>query len=388
MEGPRYLKKGEFKSLTKLLNHGFPNVKPMDKTWRHLYAGLEKDFKNYLVIKDKENIISHVGLFPLYAQAGKSVIKVAGIGGVATYKKYRGHGLMRELLNYSIKIMQKENYDIAWLTGDRKRYGNYGWENGGRVHTFTVTERQIRDIKIKDFKIRKLKDEDRFLRQIKLIHEKEYFKVRRTYDDYKRLFSRMWKETYVAFLKGRVIAYVTFERDKKDSKSGKVFEYGGDKNGLKSLIKYILYKLKIERLNITCPVYHSKYKDIFIEFSSNWSINVYANSQMIKIINLNSLLKKFIVQMNAKRRRLGSKVRGNVTLKIPELNQSVTLAVNENVKIINKESKYKLALNSKDMVRLLFGLSKPSDDFNLGKEFLVLDSIFPLDFFIWPLEGV
>jgi predicted acetyltransferase len=385
-EEPRFLKRNEWKSLVKLLNHAFPNDIPFDKTWPHTtLIKCKDDLKGHLVIKDKGRVVSHVGIFPLKAVIGDSVINIAGIGGVSTYKSYRGRGFMKMLLNRSIEIMKKEKYDISWLGGDRRRYGNFGWENGGAVYKFFITERSIKDICTEEFEVKEYNGGKEYLNQIKVIHEKEYLRIRRTNEMYKILFSRMYKETYLAYKDGKVISYITIQKNKENPALATAYEYGGDISGFKYLLKYLFTNLKIERLDISSPFNYTEYKDLLFKCSSSWNINC---SGMIKIINLKSLLKKFENQMSMKIKDLGVINKRKITLVISDNNEFATLQIGNSIKVTDKESNNKLVLNERDMVKLLFGLSKPSNEFNLSKEFLVLDVVFPLDFYIWPLEVI
>ena len=73
---------------------------------------------------------------------GKAVVRVGGIGSVCTDPASRGSGIMSEMLNQAKGILDRE-FDISWLSGDRFRYRNYGWELGGRQRVFTILKRDL-----------------------------------------------------------------------------------------------------------------------------------------------------------------------------------------------------------------------------------------------------
>ncbi|MDD5686784.1 MAG: GNAT family N-acetyltransferase [Elusimicrobia bacterium] len=386
-----FLDKSSLDSFFKLLDNAFPGEGPFDRTWPHACDRLEKNFKKHLIIKDKSKVISHVGLLPMNLMVDGSIIKVGGIGQVATHTDYRGQGLMNLLLNQTIRIMKEQEYDISWLAGDRKRYNSFGWENAGMVYRFYITDRTVKNINIlkninsRDFKVKFYKGENRYLKQIRDMHVKEKFGLKRNGEEYKVLFGGLKKETYLAVKNNKVLSYITIQKFKANVKNTKVREYGGDIEGLKFLIKYIVEKFKLEFLTVNAPVFFSKYREVLFECSSSWEI---VSSGMIKIINLESLLKKFTNQMTKRLKSTGYKNKKNITLVISENNQSATLQVGESVKVIDKESSDRLVLSEIDMVRLLFGMSKPSDNFQISGDKMILDSIFPLNFFIWSLEKV
>lgn len=383
-----FLKKRDVKSFFNLLDHAFPSDSHFNETWAHTCNSLPENFKNHLIIRDKGRVVSHVGVHPMMIKLNGSVLKAAGIGAVSTLEKYRGRGFMQALLKASIDLMKKKKYDISWLGGDRKRYGFFGWENGGRSQGFGMTNRILKDLKMQSYKVKKYNGENKLLKEIKSIHDMENFGLSRSNTGYKLLLGELKKEIYIAYDNNKAVSYIIIGIAKKNNKSAvtaRTFEYGGDVNGLKYLFKYIFEVLKCENLNISVPVFYNKYKKLLFEICSNWSVNL---GGMIKIIDLKSILKKFEKQMSLKTRKLNMKASRTITLEIPELNQSATLKIGNDVKVIHKPSTDKLVLDQRKMIRLLFGLTKPSDSFLLGKEFLILDAVFPLDFYFFQSESV
>jgi|GEM_PF-1331620 len=384
LQKAEFLKTRDYKNLLNLLNHSFPGAKPMNKTWRHLYSVPENITKTGIALKEKEKLISHVGLFPLSALVNGSTVKICGIGGVCTHEKYRNRGCMKTLLAYAIEVMRKQKYDISWLSGDRNRYGYFDWENGGRQYRFFLADRSFGNVDADILKVKKYNGERKFLKQIIAIHEKEDFRVKRTEDGYRRLLRRMNKTTYLAFDAGKPVSYITLDRSRENPETGTIFEYGGDPESVKSLLKYFFTNLGIKGVHIYSPVIRTSYTDMLFQCCAGWSMDC---TGMIKIINLKSLLSKFQRQMSEK---IQDTTTGNceITLIMKDTGQTATLCIHKNVKVVNGVSSRKLCLSDRDMVRLLFGLSKPSDIFPIKKKYSELDSVFPLDFYIWPLETV
>jgi len=101
---------------------------------------------NYINEEDGE-ITSGLGIFPQKLRAkcaGKDiVIDLGGIGSVFTVEEHRGKGGMSSTLNDAIEIMKEDKYHLSWLSGDRYRYRNYGWDYAGSYYKFTVYMRDI-----------------------------------------------------------------------------------------------------------------------------------------------------------------------------------------------------------------------------------------------------
>ena len=91
--------------------------------------------------------------------------------------------------------------------------------------------------------------------------------------------------------------------------------------------------------------------------------------------------------MELSRKRCGAENSGVVTLERGD-GQSATLEIGKEVKVSDKKTANVLKLSDLDMVRLLFGLVRPSEAFKLTKEQLILDSVLPLDCFAWLTDSV
>ena len=95
------------------------------------------------VILAKDQIASHVGLYPIEVSAAGVSLTVGGIGAVATAPEERGKGHMSRLLQHVIEVMRERGYPLSWLGGDRQRYGTYGWETAGLTYCLTFSKRSL-----------------------------------------------------------------------------------------------------------------------------------------------------------------------------------------------------------------------------------------------------
>ena len=133
------LTKADIPGMLSLLDNAFPADEPFVTTWTHTCTPAPKDYKEHILIKDGEFVASHIGIYSLACKVDGALLKIGGIGAVSTHEKYRGKGHMNDLLLKASELLKERKFDISWLGGDRKRYGNFGWENGGRVCKFIIT---------------------------------------------------------------------------------------------------------------------------------------------------------------------------------------------------------------------------------------------------------
>lgn len=90
------------------------------------------------IATDSKGIAGLIGIYPLRMKVGTATLRVGGIGTVSVRSDARGSGLMSGMLNDTIQALEDGGYDLSWLGGNRFRYGNYGWDHGGRRIEYTV----------------------------------------------------------------------------------------------------------------------------------------------------------------------------------------------------------------------------------------------------------
>jgi hypothetical protein len=91
----------------------------------------------------------------------------------------------------------------------------------------------------------------------------------------------------------------------------------------------------------------------------------------------------FCAQMNRRRSQIGATKTGAVTLVVAETGQRSTLRFGKTVTATRVPAGERIVLSEAAMVRLLFGLSRPAAACSA-----LLDAVFPLDFYVSPLEDL
>ncbi len=329
-----------------------------------------------IIIKD-DKILSLVRLFPLNLIVGEKKIKTGGIGGVATDAESRGKGYMGKLLNYNIKRMKEESYCLSVLGGDRYRYGNFGWEYGGRQINLNISRRSLSKTGIKPAtEVKRYQGEEDILKKIIEVHEKEPLRVERTKRGYQLLYQKIGTALYWAESKGN-FAYIDLSGE---SQANQVIEWGGDERIISSIASYLLNRFGSSAMTFPVPV-SKKFPKILFELSAGWSLTI-VNS--VKIINLKKTLKGFLPQIEE---RWGSNEKEEITFQIKESKEAVTLLLGKKASIEEGKGKNLVSLSEKDMAGLFFNFI-PARCFSLGRPTLLLNKIFPLDFYIWPLDYI
>ncbi len=377
MTPPRKARPSDYDDLIRFLNSIFH--KGMDLEYSHIYKPTSKDMANNIVVLDGGHIVGCVGIFPMTFVCGDVRLSVAGIGGVSTEPEYRGQGTMTELLNKAISVMQRQNYDLSILWGDRLRYNHFGWENAGRQYVFSIDRRHVTPRKPEGAEIRPLSLSTDDLKRIPRLCKQRELRVHRTPQQLKSVLSRYTYETWV-WRKGRDFAYMTVKGTTKDRE---LIESGGDLGGLEDLLSFLVEKYELENLRGTVSVGRNPYLSFILRHSSEWGIRFIG---MVKILNLRSVLEKFSKQI--KRKWGASGLRHSLTLEMTDSDQFATLHLGKRERVGDKKKEPVLRLSNTEMVRLVFGTVPPTHSLNLDESFGYLDSIFPLDFHVPRLDYV
>ncbi|HPU86083.1 MAG TPA: GNAT family N-acetyltransferase [Candidatus Latescibacteria bacterium] len=147
VDGPRGGTWYEFGEILDFLNFVFRSSvgrKPsIGGDYPHLYN--ERNVHNFRHIRVNGRVISNVSIYPARVQWGDAVLKIGGIGGVATDPDYRKHGFAGAILQHCIEYMEKElNCDLSILwTGIPDYYRRWGWEHAAQNWTFFIDRTTI-----------------------------------------------------------------------------------------------------------------------------------------------------------------------------------------------------------------------------------------------------
>lgn len=364
IDEPRPVKEEEYDDLMRLLERSYGKIREFfQDNFPHVWKKENVQFENHFVIKKDEKIVSHVGLMPLNLVVDGRIVKAGGIGGVGTDPDFRSSGFMSELLKYTIVKMKESGFPISVLWGDRQRYGSYGWESSCTDLTTILTKRNLQKLNLtQKIDIKKYSGDSKDLQKIIGIHEEEPLYVQRDEKTYKMSFARPEQEVWLG--QGEEgWAYLVISGEGKERF---IKERGGNPEVFLTLASEILEKIHSENLRIVQPNRLTPLTGILFKVCALILIGPLG---MVKILDLDSVLKQFGVDTCG--------IKFKMTAEPENKFQPINLSGNE------------IVLPEQAMVRLLFGPLKPSRNFNVEPGLAkTLDSLFPLDFYVWPLDHI
>jgi len=137
------------KKLIAFLNEVFFCEEGDDREFLQLLPKVYKDkyrpaYNNFVVQDENGEFRSAVGNFYNDMIIGGEAVKTCCIGNVAVGKDYRRMGYMKELMAMSVEDMKQNGVDMAYLGGQRQRYGYFGFESSGIRYTFRFNRQTVR----------------------------------------------------------------------------------------------------------------------------------------------------------------------------------------------------------------------------------------------------
>ena len=154
--GVRSLRKSEMGSLRKLLGDVFfaelPDIQP------HVINA--ENASNLLVVVEDGEVVSHIATIKRHVSVLGCSLKIASLGGVATYESHRGKGYASALLEKTMAVCRNEGVDYIMVSGYRNMYHRYGCRHVGKDWEFRLDQEQASNFNDSGFTISHASKED------------------------------------------------------------------------------------------------------------------------------------------------------------------------------------------------------------------------------------
>jgi len=132
--GIRSVRRNEMDSLRKLLDEvffeGLADIQP--------HAMNEENASNLRVVVEDGAVVSHIATIRRHVSIFGCPLRVASLGGVATYESHRGKGYATALLEDTMRVCREDGVDYIMVSGYRNMYHRYGCRYVGRDWMFDI----------------------------------------------------------------------------------------------------------------------------------------------------------------------------------------------------------------------------------------------------------
>ncbi len=161
---------------------------------------------NYAIRRDGR-LVAAVGVFPVTWHVGGAALRVATIGGVSTHPRYRGRGLMSTLMRHCVEEIRAAGYPLSWLSGMRRRYRHFGYEQCGNELLFTLKrdDLQAAGIDGTGIEFRRLTEDDPLLADARRLHAAQPVRCERPAAEFVAI-CRSWNNRPYAAVAGNGLA--------------------------------------------------------------------------------------------------------------------------------------------------------------------------------------
>ena len=173
----------------------------------------KEDAATHYIIKKDGKIKAIVSIRTIFVSICGKILKYGLIGNVAVHPYSRGEGYMRELMDRVIEKAKSDCIDLLALTGQRQRYGYFGFSPAGICLRYTITDTNVRHA-LKDIDcscisflpLEKANDEQ--IDTVLKIYEKRPAHTLRGRDEYINIMSSWETQTNLIFNGGQLVGYI------------------------------------------------------------------------------------------------------------------------------------------------------------------------------------
>ncbi|HAX84058.1 MAG TPA: hypothetical protein DCY15_06240 [Ruminococcaceae bacterium] len=284
------------KKLIAFLDEVFFTDDPEERDFLNLLPKCYKDqyrpaYNNFVVQDENGEFRSAIGSFYNEMTVGDEQIKACCIGNVAVGTKYRSMGYMIELMELSVKDMGENGVDVAYLGGQRQRYGYFGFESSGTSYRFNFSRSAYRHaLKAMPcgLEIEKLTSDDtESIENIEKIYSKLPIRSNRKPESYFDVLCSWRDRPYVLKKDGEFVGYFVLDYTKNN-----VNEFGAvDPEYYPNLVAAVMEKTEALHVGFVVAPFESEKIRFFTENADGLNID---GCEMILVYNFEKVIRAYL----------------------------------------------------------------------------------------------
>lgn len=378
VEGPRIVREDEFDELFDLLDRCFGGADTtMAERNPNAYDPSVREY--HAVITVDGEIASHAACVPQQLDVGEDGVACHAIGGVGTDERHRGKGYMSRLLEFWLAKLDSDGVPLVELGGDRRRYRRFEWENAGRKLVYSLTERSFdAAVEQTSTSVERYRGGEKQLSLATRLHAERTPRVTRSRETHDALLLRPDVETLLWRREGEA-AYLTVTAA---AGSRDVLEFGGNRSGFESLLGTVLSAPATDELKVyghpADPLLRS-----CRSHAAGWHVQP---NRKQNVRDLKGTLTGFEPQLSASWRDASIGDAPPLRLAI-EGEQRVELQFDaDGVMPVRTDEPADVTRSRPAMADLLFGF--PDVHRDIASDHPALAALFPLEFYVTPLEAI
>ena len=391
IDGPRACRASEFEEVIALINQVFRAGTNQDIRTDYPLVFNHAKMEHMRILKMDGVVVAHVPVWLREAVVGEDRVRIGIISPTVTHPDYRRRGYATRCLRDCIRIMEEEGVPVSvlWtLEATFPFYQQSGWEavgSQGSLYRLRPEEHALFENSSFDIVQYDPKNADSFNAMVKF-HDSEPYRIARTSEEYRALFSLPQTTTFLAMNGRETVAYLMFGEGV--NKPG-LIEGGGDIRGLETLVRHVLLEREAEsEIQVLLPLIPSNLDQLIEEKKPGSGRPIEeakgVGYQMMRINSLEKLLKQIENHIRSK----SAGLHGEVCLVCRETDEAVTLKFRDGeVDLSAERSAETVVLTRRQLTQLIFGAhpaANPIESSGVTGE--ILQTIFPFYVPIWELD--
>lgn len=284
------------KKLIAFLDEVFFTDDPEERDFLNLLPKCYKDqyrpaYNNFVVQDKNGEFRSAIGSFYNDMTIGDEQIKACCIGNVAVGKNYRSMGYMIELMELSAEDMRKNGVDVAYLGGQRQRYGYFGFESSGTSYRFNFSRSAYRHAlkaMLCGLDIEKLSPNDaESIANIEKIYSKLPIRSNRKPESYFDVLCSWRARPYILKDNGDFVGYFVLDYTKNN-----VNEFGTvDPKYYPNLVAAVMEKTEAFQVGFIVAPFETEKLKFFTENADGFNID---GCEMILVYNFEKVIRAYL----------------------------------------------------------------------------------------------
>lgn len=342
-----------------------------------LYQPTDKHMRCNLAIKREGKIKAIVGVFPMELNVNGKIIKIGGIGGVATHPRERNSGMMKVLMNTCLTSMQEEGIHLSCLSGIRQRYQFYGYEKAGssvrmdfKKHNIKhgVKKEQIANLRFEKLDIKK----EEWIWSAAQLYNKQPVYIKRDEADFHLFLENCESKPYVAIDNDEVVGYIVLNKG-----NNQINEIVANSNyNFINIIANWIMSSSQDAITIIMPLWEAEKIRLLGEFCEDSRLTGCGSWQVLKWAET---IDAFLSLKYSQEELLN----GEVVIKIANHSNLKVRVDNGTISCEEVNLEPDIVLDEFTATRLVFGYLAPSKITKLPKNLVsIFNSWFPLPLFI------
>lgn len=337
-----------------------------------LYGESVDTMPYHYAVRENGKLMAAVLRYPISFQIGDNILKTAGIGSVCSHMLARQKGYMKEIMNAIDEDFKHQEFDLAWLGGQRQRYQYFGFERCvGQYRVF------LNDINLRHAKGRDYQPEYTFMAFAECpvdwidrayqIHNHQEIHALRAREDFEMILHTWQQQPFIILKEDQIVGYLT-----SDAQKTKIGECVLLDNCIFAEVLFSFLKTyELKQLEITIGILETEKIKQMVAVCEKYQKEFRHN---FRILHFQKVLQACLA-CKAQHMALPD---GAIVTGIEDEVLQITLTNNQ-VSVTLSQQPPQIVLTKLQAHLFFFGLSAPQELFLQAAEYPFLNSWLPLD---------